>query len=244
MPNWKQKIPPGLKLFLRIQQRRWQDQVNGHIAHFPKFPLAPTLLPSKLQIQQPIRSNAYSENKKQNLNIAIRRMQAVPIQPGQIFSFWHFTPRPTATNGYLPGRNLLGDQLALDVGGGLCQLSGIIYHLALLSGLEIIERYPHSQDIYTEASRYTPLGSDATVVFAYKDLRIRNNLAVPFSFQFELQEDALVAHLCTEAPLTTQQLHFESTPLSKEKVEACVFRVENQQKVLISKDVYVKNNRS
>jgi len=63
--------------------------------------------------------------------------------------------------------------LALDYGGGLCQLSGIIYHAVLEAGLEILERHPHSLDIYTATTRYTPLGSDAAVVYGHKDLRFK-----------------------------------------------------------------------
>jgi vancomycin resistance protein VanW len=53
-------------------------------------------------------------------------------------------------------------------------LSGLLYHLALVGGLEIVERHAHSVDIYREHERYTPLGADATVVWGFKDLRLRN----------------------------------------------------------------------
>ena len=54
------------------------------------------------------------------------------------------------------------------MGGGSCQLSGILYYLMLQAGLEAIERFPHSADIYTDETRFTLLGSDATVVIALK----------------------------------------------------------------------------
>jgi hypothetical protein len=53
-----------------------------------------------------------------------------------------------------------------------------VYHIGIIAGLDIIERYNHSVDIYTDDTRFAPLGTDATVVYGYKDLRIRNNTNV------------------------------------------------------------------
>jgi vancomycin resistance protein VanW len=50
--------------------------------------------------------------------------------------------RPTSARGFLPGRSLLAGELRPDYGGGLCQLSGLIYNVSLMAGLEVLERHP------------------------------------------------------------------------------------------------------
>ena len=84
---------------------------------------------------------------------------------------------------FLPGRSLLAGQVGPDYRGGLCQLSGRIYYASLMAGLEIPERHPHSRDIYDDQTRYAPLGADATVAYAFKDLRVLNNLPFPVCFR-------------------------------------------------------------
>jgi vancomycin resistance protein VanW len=100
-------------------------------------------------------------------------------------------------------------KLQEQIGGGLCQISGAIFHLALLSRLEIVERHQHSVDIYTEENRYTPLGTDATVVFGYKDLRIRNPYHFPIQFWFSVEENHFIGELCSKEKIESSALNFE-----------------------------------
>ncbi len=204
----KKLFPPQVRLQLRVLFTQAKDISNFQYFSFVKKNASSTLLPRQFSKSQPIRQNDFSENKKHNLRLAIEKLQRIEILPHQIFSYWHLIPQPIPKNGFKKGRNLLGNELALDFGGGLCQLSGIIYHLALEAGLEVIERHPHSLDIYTEASRYCPLGSDATVVFGHKDLRLRNNLGVPICFEFEVLEDEIWIHLCAANPISKCEVNF------------------------------------
>ena len=115
---------------------------------------------------------------------------------------------PNKSNGFKKGRNLIAGVLKEDYGGGLCQLSGMLYHLSLLGGLEIVERFNHTVDIYTDETRYTPLGSDATIVYGYKDLRVRNNYGFPITFQFEITNDALCVELLSTESIEKQKIEF------------------------------------
>lgn len=84
----------------------------------------------------------------------------------------------------------LNHQVRTSIGGGLCQLSGLLYNLALLSGCKIIERFNHSIDAYGE-DRYIPLGRDATVAHGKKNLRFKN--VHDFPLNFDLHVDAQCA---------------------------------------------------
>ncbi len=220
----KKLIPPYLRLQLRVLFTFVKDLLSYRYFSFVKKNTPRISLPQQLSMSQPIRKNDYSENKKHNLRLAIQQIEKLEISPQQIFSYWHLIPQPIPQNGFKKGRNLVGNKLDLDYGGGLCQLSGIIYHLVLEAGLEILERHPHSLDIYTEESRYTPMGSDATVVYGHKDLRFLNSFNFPISFQFEILEKEIVMHLCAE------------NPIEKCAVEFFVEKEENGKRVRVTRE--------
>lgn len=101
-----------------------------------------------VRIVQPIMPSAFYENKVINITRGAHLLHQNLIPPNQYWSFWHRIKRPSASNGFVVGRNLVNEQLVAQTGGGLCQISSMIYHLALLSGLTVIERHSHSVDIY------------------------------------------------------------------------------------------------
>ncbi|MEL6924179.1 MAG: VanW family protein [Bacteroidota bacterium] len=202
-------IPPGLRLYYQLARRRWRDYRSGMLRTMRLSPTNRSDWPHQISLQQAIRPSHLYENKISNLQIASRRIAAVAILPGQTLSYWRWVGAPTAAKGFKKGRNLIAGQLREDYGGGLCQLSGIMYHLALMAGLEIVERHHHSFDIYTEESRYTPLGADATVVYGYKDLRIRNSTRGALHFTFEITNDQLNCILQSTHPLKAEKVYFQ-----------------------------------
>ena len=59
-------------------------------------------------------------------------------------------------------------------GGGVCKIASLLYNVAILSNLRIIERYNHSMTV-----PYVPPGQDATVYYGAKDIRFMNNKKGP-----------------------------------------------------------------
>jgi vancomycin resistance protein VanW len=212
-------IPPAIRLQLRLLQRRISDRRNRTV-----LPLATSTgilsHPTQLQIDQSIKRSHLFENKVHNLQKAAAHIGEVIIQPGEVFSFWKIIGNPSEKNGYRKGRNIVNSKLQEAVGGGLCQLSGIIYHTSLLAGLIIVERHNHTVDIYKEEDRFTPLGADATVVYGYKDLRIQNPFASPVAFSFDFEEEQISCAIRTDIRLTSRKLDFRRSdqPTSR-KVE-------------------------
>ena len=209
----KQFIPPQWRLRYKVIQRSTADVFTGQHAKFVTFrPMADhqkqPFVP-QIEIVQPIPATTLSDNKKHNLALAIQRLQAIVMQPGAIFSFWQLIGEPTQAKGYLEGRTIIQDQLRADIGGGLCQLSGLLYVLSLKAGLKVLERHPHSQDIYTDATRFAPLGSDATVVYGYKDFRFEQTLDVPLCLRFELGDREIRARLCAPQSLPEYAIDFQ-----------------------------------
>jgi vancomycin resistance protein VanW len=130
------------------------------------------------------------------------------INPGSYWSFWGRIGKPSAGNGFVVGRNIVEGRLVRQVGGGLCQLSSLVYHLALLGGLEIVERHPHSIDIYRENERFTPLGADATVVWGFKDLRLKNPYHFAISMSCFLDDKRLAGQLRSEETIPSLEVSF------------------------------------
>jgi vancomycin resistance protein VanW len=170
------------------------------------------VLPVRVCLRQRILASDYLEAKLHNLRLGTDRLKNLPIPPAGILSFWHVVGRPAAVRGFQPGRSLLAGELRPDYGGGLCQLAGLIYHLSLLAGLEVVERHPHSRDIYEEEERYAPLGADASVAYGFKDLRVRNTIPAPISFQFSISPDAIEGELCSAESVEECAVEFVRLP--------------------------------
>lgn len=132
-----------------------------------------------------------NENKKQNLTIAARALDGLLLEPGQVFSYWRTIGKPTAKKGYLPGLVLEQGGLGEGIGGGLCQLSNLIYWMTLHTDLEVIERYRHSFDVFPDRNRSQPFGSGATCVYNYRDLAIANATNTTFQLRVWIEKGEL-----------------------------------------------------
>lgn len=205
MSLWK-----SIKRHIRLTQRRLNDSFNGRVRKMARVPKG--LLPEwpvRMSNTQPILPGPTLHNKRHNIHLACEGISRVVVQPGQIFSYWKAVGPPTAKRGFLPSRNIIGGQLSEDVGGGLCQVSGLLYQLSLRAGLQVLERHAHSIDIYREEERYAPLGADATVVYGYKDYRFLNPFQHPVMFSFSFTEHTVTAHLSSPFEITEQDIVFE-----------------------------------
>ena len=182
-----------------------------------------------IEVEQPFTASATLEQKKQNLRLSAERIRRFVVMPGEVFSFWRTVGNPN-TRQFAASRGIRGGVLQLERGGGLCQASGIIHHLSLKAGFEIVERYNHSVDLYTEETRFCPLGSDATVAYGYRDLRVRNTSNSPVRFDLIVHDDHFTGCLCSESQIPEHDIHFECTELEDGSLTAKTFdRTTGQQ---------------
>lgn len=189
--NPKTIISSKIKGMLKENLRTVNDIFSGHSFQFAKKNKVLLDLKYSIDTTQIIKNNSGVEAKLHNIKRASQFIEAIQIDPSEIFSFWKIIGNPSEKRGFQKGRTILNGELSDSVGGGLCQLSGLIYLISLEANLEILERHNHSLDLYNEATRYTPLGSDATIVYGYKDLRIRNNYDFPIRFSFQISDDQI-----------------------------------------------------
>ena len=196
---------------------------------------------NKIEIKQPFKPSSTLMQKKQNLKIAADRIRRHLIMPGEIFSFWRTVGNPNKSE-FAASRGIRDGVLQLERGGGLCQASGIIYHLSLIAGFDIIERYNHSKDLYTEETRFCPLGSDATVAYGYRDLRVRNNTDSPVYFDLHVEEEYFIAFLCSLNEIIEHDIHFEYQLKPDNILEAVTIDKSNGE--ILATSIYEKMENS
>lgn len=143
------------------------------------------------------------ENKVANLKLAVPRLDGVVLLPGETLSYWKRIGRPTAAKGYREGMVLHGGSFAPGVGGGLCQLSNLIYWMTIHTPLTVTERYRHSYDVFPDSNRTQPFGSGATCVYNYRDLMIRNDTDEPYRLHLWVEEE----YLCGEWQCATEPVY-------------------------------------
>jgi vancomycin resistance protein VanW len=132
-------------------------------------------------------------NKIANLKLAAEKLNGIVIKPGEYFSYWKLIGKPSYRKGYLDGLVLCPDgSFKPGVGGGLCQLSNLIYWMTLHSPLTVTERYRHSHDVFPDSNRTQPFGSGATCSYNYLDLQIYNGTNSEFQLVVYLNEESLI----------------------------------------------------
>ena len=104
-----------------------------------------------------------------NIILAASMLNNYLLLPGDLFSFNQANGPRTAERGYQPAPVIVGNTVVPGLGGGVCQVSSTLYNAVLQAGLEVVERYPHSQPV-----GYVPPGRDATIS-DYLDFKFRNN---------------------------------------------------------------------
>lgn len=74
--------------------------------------------------------------KKHNVELALSRIDALVVGPGETLSFWRAVGRPTTRAGYARAAALKDGVLVEDVGGAICLASTLLYNIGLLSGMQ------------------------------------------------------------------------------------------------------------
>ena len=147
---------------------------------------------------------AYTEEKTHNLALAIRKIDGLAVGAGEVFSFCRRVGKTTRQEGYRPALELIEGRLRPEIGGGLCQLSNLLFLLALDVNAEIVERHRHSYDLFRDVERTVPFGCGATVFYNYVDFQFRNTLPFPVLVSAEVAPPVLRARILAPQPLPFQ----------------------------------------
>lgn len=149
--------------------------------------------------------------KVENLRISAKALHGLVIPASEVFSFWRQLGRTTRGKGYTVGRELREGCMIPNRGGGLCQMTGLLYQAALEAGLEIVERHEHSRLVLGSMGEKN---LDATVFWNYVDLRFR----APFQWRLEVELDAsdLIVRIKAERPGQVRKIEVLPDPVVRE----------------------------
>ncbi len=127
-----------------------------------------------------------SNSRNHNIRITCEKLDGLVIQPGESFSFNDFIGERTAEAGYEMAGTIQNGQVADDYGGGICQVSSMIYQCVVKSNLQVDERHPHMWP-----SSYAAAGTDAAVDWGSEDFCFTNNSETPVALHAFYDNDDL-----------------------------------------------------
>ena len=120
-------------------------------------------------------SKTTSDNSRNhNIKITCEKIDGLLLNPGESFSFNGFIGQRTPDKGYELAGVIQGGKSEKDYGGGICQVSSMMYQCASKCDLQIDERHPHQWP-----STYCAEGTDATVDWGSADFKFTNDSEYP-----------------------------------------------------------------
>jgi len=139
----------------------------------------------------------YQENKVFNLKLAAKTLNGLLIKPGETFSFWKAVRHADKYTAYKDGLTVINGKLVTAPGGGLCQMSNLLFWVFLHSPLTIVERHTHRIKDFPTMRSAEPEGVDATVSEGWLDLKIKNETGATFQIGLDFDNTSITGSLCT-----------------------------------------------
>lgn len=149
----------------------------------------------------PLATAADLATAAQNLRLACGAVDGLLVKPGQVFSYCRTTGPGGAPHNFLPALEQRQGRLESAAGGGQCQLTNLLYLLALDTNAEIIERHRQSYDLCRNLDGNLPFGCGSSVFYNYVDFQFRNVLTSPLLVRCQVQADRLTVDLYSDEPL-------------------------------------------
>ncbi|MDY6874967.1 MAG: VanW family protein [Chloroflexota bacterium] len=125
-----------------------------------------------------------------NIRLAAPKFDGIIVAPGETFSFNHYLGEVTAEAGYDESYITAGEQLAIEVGGGICQVSTTVFRAAFWGGYPIVNRWYHRYRVGYYELMGAGVGMDATVYSPQVDFRFTNDRPYPLLIETKVEETA------------------------------------------------------
>lgn len=113
-------------------------------------------------------------NRVNNLELASNKINGTIVMPGEVFSYNKVVGERTISKGFKEATIYSGGKVVQGIGGGICQLSSMLYNVALTANLEIVSRSNHRF-----MTSYVQAGKDATVSWGTIDFCFKNTRSYP-----------------------------------------------------------------
>ena len=137
----------------------------------------------------------YQENKVFNLKLIAKKLNGLLIKSGETFSFWQAVKGADKEIAFKDGLSLENGELVVTYGGGLCQMSNLLFWVFLNSPLTLLERHTHDVKEFPTLRNDEPEGVDATVSEGWLDLKVKNNTANDFQIVINFLDEYIYGSL-------------------------------------------------
>ena len=112
---------------------------------------------------------------------------------------------------YKDGLNLVDGKIIGSYGGGLCQLSNLLFWCFLHTPLTIVERHGHAVESFPSTTEDLPKGTDATVSEGWCDLQVRNDTDNTFQIEVAFDENNIYGRIYAVEPVTKKYSIYNSS---------------------------------
>lgn len=188
----------------------------------------------------------YQINKVHNLKLAAKTIDKIVIAPNETFSFWQLVRWADRDEKYKDGLNLVDGKIIGSYGGGVCQLSNMLFWMFLHTPLTVIERHGHAVESFPSTTEDLPCGTDATINEGWLDLKVRNETENPFQIEVSFDDSFMYGRILSEIPVNIDYRVYNSTVFYIKRNEknyqvATVCRLETDKKTgkQIEKELYI-----
>lgn len=188
--------------------------INGRLGHFEKA------------------FNASNVKRAHNIRVAINVLNGKIVKPDETFSLNDTLGERTHEHGYLTANVIADGKLASGIGGGVSQVTGVLFNAVLLSGLTVVEYKGHSHPVL-----YLPVGRDATLAWNHIDLKFKNNTQVPVYIAFSGTGNKASATLYgAKAPGRKIGLAVDAKKLNERHITAALYRIVKKNGKVVNKE--------
>lgn len=141
-------------------------------------------------IAKSVTNTTADDNRNTNIRLVCETIDGLVLQPGESFDYNEFVGERTAEKGYKEATGIYEGTTRQELGGGICQVSGTMYHTVMKADLQVDERHPH-----TWPSTYVPKGTDATVTWGGKNFKFTNNTEYPIALHAYYKNQTVTVEL-------------------------------------------------
>ena len=99
---------------------------------------------------------------------------------------------------YRDGLILVNGRIEASYGGGLCQVSNMLFWMFLHTPLTIVERHGHRVESFPSTDEDQPCGTDATVNEGWLDLKVKNDTDQTFQILITFDAEYMYGEICSD----------------------------------------------
>ncbi|MCY6371200.1 glycopeptide resistance accessory protein VanW [Clostridium ganghwense] len=165
----------------------------------------------------------YQMNKVHNLKLAAKTLNGLVIKPNETFSFCKLVRCADRYQSFKDGLTLLDGKIVGSYGGGLCQLSNLLFWMFLHTPLTIVERQGHAVESFPSTTIDLPYGIDATINDGWLDLKVRNDTDTTFQIAVSFDDEFMYGNILSDCEQTYEYEIFNQS-ISYCKIGGKVFQ--------------------